>query len=87
MPVTKLLLFFVRVIHEALIWGNFIAIPLLILLQPWYIWLPIVSCIASPLLDGVNCRMVRLENKLRKKIKLEQIKHEDRDYVRSKKID
>jgi len=65
MNIYRILSFVVSAIHQIIIYGNTIAVLFLIIKQPWYIWLPVGTCILSPLLGGSLCIMNRLENKLR----------------------
>jgi hypothetical protein len=44
---------------------NFVAIPLLIKYEPFYIWMPLITFLVSPLVGGTYCMLNRLENHFR----------------------
>ena len=55
----------VTTIHLGFIFGNILSIACLIAYQPFYIWLPIITILSSPLIGGCNCYINRLENRYR----------------------
>ena len=58
---------FVAFIHLIMIGMNIISVPFLIVTQPFYIWMPIITCLVSPVLGGTYCMFNRLENFFRAK--------------------
>tara|TARA_R100001143_G_scaffold61233_1_gene61668 strand:- start:918 stop:1202 length:285 start_codon:yes stop_codon:yes gene_type:complete len=46
---------------------NIVSIPLVIIYEPFYIWMPFITFFVSPLLGGVYCMFNRLENVYRQK--------------------
>lgn len=61
----KLMAHFIATIHLILITLNTISIPLLIMYQPFYIYIPLISVLASPIIGGTYCLFNRAENKYR----------------------
>jgi len=53
--------------HLVIIFLNMVSVPLLIAYQPFYIWIPMISLLASPVIGGTHCIINRLENKFRVK--------------------
>jgi len=66
----------IAVIHLVLIGLNTAAIPVVIYMEPWYIWAPIVTMLSSPLMGGTNCIFNNIENYFRVKADMPEI--EDR---------
>jgi hypothetical protein len=55
-----------------------VAIPLLIVYEPFWIWMPMITFLASPYIGGSFCIFNRIENHFRRKAVLPPI--EDRFY-------
>lgn len=68
-----LLVKFIGTIHLVLIFANLISIPLLIVYTPFYIWVPIITMMNSPVVGGTYCSFNRLENHFRRKVGMRQI--------------
>ena len=64
----------VSIIHLLVILINVLAVPFLIVYQPLYISIPIMTMILSPLNGGTHCWMNQLENEYRIKAGRPQIK-------------
>ena len=60
-------------IHMILIFGNILSVPLLVAYTPFYIWMPMVTMLVSPVLGGTYCIFNRLENFYRFKAGMPQI--------------
>jgi hypothetical protein len=63
----RLCVYSVAVTHVVLIGTNLVAMPFIIWYTSWYIGIPLVTLLASPLLGGTNCIFNRLENYFRGK--------------------
>ena len=71
----RLLLTTVIVTHHLALWIIVISIPLLFYYEPIWISLPLCSWIMHLGLNGLDCPYTRLENYLRKKLYLPEIKY------------
>lgn len=58
---------FVAVTHLLIIALNLISVPLVIAFEPFYIWMPLITFLVSPLVGGAYCMFNRLENHCRSK--------------------
>lgn len=67
---------FVAGVHLIIIGMNTLAIPFLIWKEPFWIWMPMLTMLSSPLLGGAYCLFNRLENYYRYKAGMRPI--EDR---------
>ena len=76
----------ISIFHIAIIIGNTIAIPMLMLYQPFYIWLPIVTYLCSPMIGGVYCPLNRMENHFRRLSGQEQFTDKMEDIIINKRI-
>ena len=65
----------IAVSHLLLILGNLACIVFLVGHQPIYIWLPLLSLMASPIMGGTHCYLNTLENIYREKAGLPKIVH------------
>lgn len=54
-------------IHLIIMSINFISIPMVIIYEPFWIWMPIITFMVSPVIGGTYCMFNRLENHFRKK--------------------
>ncbi len=63
----RLLARFVAIIHLAMIFLNVLSVPFLIVCEPFYIWMPLITFLVSPLVGGTYCIFNRLENHYRSK--------------------
>ena len=63
----KLLAHFVATVHLLIIALNLLSIPAVIAFEPFYIWMPIITFLVSPLVGGAYCMFNRLENYYRSK--------------------
>lgn len=52
-------------IHLLMIFLNLISVPYLIVYEPFYIWMPIITLLVSPVIGQTYCMMNRLENHFR----------------------
>jgi hypothetical protein len=68
----------VACLHLFVIVLNLAAVPMLILHEPFWIWMPIITFGVSPLMGGTYCIFNRLENHYRQKAGLPLI--HDRTY-------
>lgn len=66
----------VATLHIIVVALNAIALPLLIINEPFYIWMPMITVLCSPLIGGPYCMLNQLENFFRRGAGLESI--EDR---------
>lgn len=71
--VNLILAYFVAVTHGILIIVNLISVVCLIVLTPFYIWVPMISLMISPFLGGTYCIFNNIENYYRKKAGLPEI--------------
>jgi hypothetical protein len=53
---------------------NVAAIPFLIINEPFWIWMPVITVLVSPLITGTYCMFNRLENFYRGKAGMPYIK-------------
>jgi hypothetical protein len=58
---------YVAFVHQFLIWTNTLAIPFLIYYEDWYIALPIIALLYSPLFGSRFCILNRLEDIYRRR--------------------
>lgn len=58
---------FIAVVHTLVMVMNTVAIPLLIIYEPFWIWMPIITFLVNPMVGGSYCFMNRLENLYREK--------------------
>ena len=63
----------ISLIHILLIVGNLISVPFLVLYTPFYICIPLITMLVSPVLGGSYCLFNRLENYFRYKAGRPQI--------------
>ena len=73
MAIYRLLAHLVAGVHLLIIFGNFISIPILINVFPFYVWLPIITLLVSPVIGGTFCMFNRLENYFRNLANMPQI--------------
>ena len=59
------MVYFVATVHTVLILMNFASIPILVASEPFWIWTPLLTFLASPLLGGQYCIFNRIENHYR----------------------
>lgn len=55
----------VAVMHLIIIILNVLAVPFLISNEPFYIWMPLITFLVSPMVGGTYCMFNRLENYFR----------------------
>ena len=70
----KILVKLVSIIHTVFLTANCISIPCLIILEPFYIWMPMITMLGSPLIGGSYCLFNQLENYYRQKANMPVIK-------------
>jgi hypothetical protein len=58
---------YVAFVHSVLILGNTLAIPFILYFEPWYIALPLMTFLNSPLLGSRFCILNRLEDIYRRR--------------------
>ena len=71
--VYKLTAYVIAVLHLSIICANMAAIPLLIWNEPFYIAMPLITLLVSPLLSGSYCLFNNLENYFRVKAGMKPI--------------
>ncbi len=57
----------VAIIHLMIMILNLISVPFVIAYEPFYIWMPIITFLVSPVIGGTYCLFNRLENHFRAK--------------------
>lgn len=70
-------LFLARIVnaaHRLIVMINIISLVFIVSYAPWYFWLPILTVMLSPLVEGTYCFINVLEDKL-----LEKAEHNDED--------
>lgn len=63
----KLMVYLIATVHIILMIINIVSLPLLIIYQPIFVWMPILTLMVSPLLGGTFCMFNDLENHFREK--------------------
>ena len=63
----KLVAHLVAILHLIIIGMNLISVPFLIAYTPFYIWMPLITFLVSPLIGGSYCMFNRIENYFREK--------------------
>ena len=58
---------FISIVHLGMIALNIASIPFLVAYEPFYIWMPLITFLVSPLVSGTYCIFNRLENYYRYK--------------------
>ena len=58
---------FTAFVHLGIAGANLVAIPLMIVNEPFWIWMPLITFLVSPMLGGTYCMFNRLENMFRRK--------------------
>lgn len=74
--INKVIVCAIVLLHNILIILNLMSIPLLIIHEPFYISLPLLTVLMSPLLGGAHCVLNNIENYFRGKADMDLI--EDR---------
>ncbi len=69
----KVIAYTIAVIHLLIIGTNLISVPLLLIYQPFYICMPLITMLVSPVLGGTYCMFNRMENFYRIKAGLSPI--------------
>lgn len=77
----RLSLYVVVTIHLSVIFGNLLAMTVLPFITPWYIYLPLVSLLVNLLFAPVPCPLTRMENKIRRKLGMKEIRYFVGHYV------
>ena len=57
----------VAVVHLLIITLNLLSVPFVVAYEPFYIWMPIITFLVSPMIGGTFCMFNRLENHFRAK--------------------
>jgi len=73
MYINKIIVYFIAIVHTLLIFLNIISIPLMIINEPIWIKIPLITCLVSPVLGGSYCIFNRIENYYREKANMPQI--------------
>jgi len=73
----KVIIFF----HFAIIIGNLLAIGFLAVNEPWWVSIPLITFLLNLVTNSWNCPLTILENKIRKKLGLPQIRSFIKHYV------
>lgn len=55
------------IVHLLIIVLNLLSVPFVIAYEPFYIWMPIITFLVSPLVGGPYCMFNRVENEFRSK--------------------
>lgn len=71
--INKSKVYFVAFIHTIIIIINYISLPLLLINEPFWIWMPMLTFFVMPSLGGKNCIFNRLENFYREKAGMPKI--------------
>ena len=58
----KVAAYIIATLHLTIMALNLLSIPFMIVAAPFYIWMPIITLMVSPLLGGTYCVFNRLEN-------------------------
>lgn len=61
----KLLAHITAILHLLIILLNLLAVPFVVAYEPFYIWMPIITFLVSPLVGGCYCMFNRMENHFR----------------------
>jgi len=69
----RILLSTIIVSHHLALWTIIMSVPILIIKEPIWVSLPIISWIMHLGLNRLDCPYTRLENSLRRKLKLPEI--------------
>lgn len=67
------MVYYVAIIHVCVIFVNILSIPFVIIYEPFYIWMPLVTLLISPLTGGTYCLFNRIENYYRLKANMPKI--------------
>lgn len=73
---------FVAAVHMIIIGLNTLAIPFLIWKEPFWIWMPLITMLVSPVLGGSFCMFNRLENHYRYKAGMRPIADRFEEFLR-----
>lgn len=52
----------IATIHLTMIILNLLSVPFVIAYEPFYIWMPVITFLVSPLIGGTYCMFNRMEN-------------------------
>lgn len=63
--INKYISYAIGVIHMGIILLNVLSIPLVLIHEPFYIWMPIITVLVSPVIGGTYCIFNRIENHFR----------------------
>lgn len=65
--IARITVYFVATAHMGIITLNIAAVPFMVINEPFYIWMPLITFLVSPLVGGSYCMFNRLENYWRHK--------------------
>ena len=68
-------------LHLFVVIGNFIAFFVVPFVEPWYVALPICSVVFFLTFGRFECPLTRLENKIRRKLDMEEIRGFVKHYI------
>lgn len=71
----------ISITHIAIIILNLASVPFLIWKQPFYIWMPLITLLVSPLIGGQYCMFNKLENYYREKANMPLINDRSEAFV------
>lgn len=77
----KLIVKLIAILHLSIIALNFISIPLIIINEPFWLAMPLITLLVSPLIGGSYCLFNVLENKYRVKAGLPEINDRTEAFV------
>lgn len=69
----KFIAYTIGTIHIIITLVNLVSVPCLLLYTPFYIWMPIITMLVSPVVGGTYCMFNRMENFYRLKAGLPPI--------------
>lgn len=69
----KIIVRTIAIIHLVMIGVNCISVPLILLNEPFYISVPLITLLFSPLIGGTYCMFNNLENHFRRKANMPEI--------------
>lgn len=78
----KFIVRIISIIHLVMIGVNCISVPLLLLNEPFWISVPLITLLFSPLIGGTYCMFNNLENHFRRKANMPEINDRTEAFVK-----
>ena len=69
----KCLAHITAIVHLLIIALNLLSVPFVVAYEPFYIWMPIITFLVSPLVGGTYCMFNRVENHFRRQAGMPEI--------------